>query len=157
MARVCELTLNPALPQEKLHLDELRAHVFLGSGGNDEHIEGWYLNTDATSHMTERAESYFNTLIVHIENLVLTLMSGGSLIVLSYLLHEPAFKCYLVVLVLLVLAFFHLFTVCSSVFLKMKLQAHSLNLYSHESFIPLVTLIYGELILSTCLIVRLFQ
>jgi hypothetical protein len=88
--------------------------------------------------------SYFNTLIVHTENLVLTLMSGGSLIVLSYLLHEPAFKCYLVVLVLLVLAFFHLFT-------------HSLNLYRHESFIPLITLIYGELILPTCLIVRLFQ
>jgi hypothetical protein len=55
MVRLCELTLNPALPQERLHLDDPRAHVFLGSGGDNEQIEGWYLDTGATSHMTGRA------------------------------------------------------------------------------------------------------
>jgi hypothetical protein len=36
MAHVCELTLNPVPPQERFHLDEPRAHVFLGSDGDDE-------------------------------------------------------------------------------------------------------------------------
>jgi hypothetical protein len=58
MAMVSELIVNSAPPQEKLHLDELRDHVFLGFGGDDEQIEGWYLDTGATSHMTRRAEAF---------------------------------------------------------------------------------------------------
>jgi hypothetical protein len=58
-ARVCELTVNSAPPQGKLHLDEPRGHIFLGSDGDDEQIEGcWYLDTVATSHMIERAVAF---------------------------------------------------------------------------------------------------
>jgi hypothetical protein len=59
MARVCEITINPTPPpQGGMHLDEPRAHIFLGSGGDDEHIEGWYLDTGAMSHMTGRAQAF---------------------------------------------------------------------------------------------------
>jgi hypothetical protein len=40
MAQVCMLTVSSAPKHEKLHLVEPRAHVFLGSGGDDERIEG---------------------------------------------------------------------------------------------------------------------
>jgi len=30
-----------------LHLDESRAHVFLGNGSGGDKIDGWYLDTDA--------------------------------------------------------------------------------------------------------------
>jgi hypothetical protein len=56
MARVCELTVNPAPPLEGgLQLQEPEAHVFLGS---DEKLEGWYLNTGPTSHITKRVEAF---------------------------------------------------------------------------------------------------
>jgi hypothetical protein len=59
MARVCEITINPTPPpQGGMHLDEPRAHVFLDSGGDDEHIEGWYLDTGAMSHMIGRAQAF---------------------------------------------------------------------------------------------------
>jgi hypothetical protein len=40
MAQVCTLTVTSTSKHEKLHLVEPRAHVFLGSGGDDEQIEG---------------------------------------------------------------------------------------------------------------------
>ena len=41
-----------------LHLDEPRAHVFLGKGIDDDKINGWYLDTGATHHMTGRREFF---------------------------------------------------------------------------------------------------
>jgi len=35
-----------------LHLDESRAHVFLSNGSGGDKIDGWYLDTSATHHMT---------------------------------------------------------------------------------------------------------
>jgi len=42
-----------------LHFNELRAHAFLGKSASDEKIHGWYLDIDATHHMTEQLE-YFS-------------------------------------------------------------------------------------------------
>ena len=39
-----------------LHLDEPRAHIFLGNGFGGDKIDGWYLDTGATHHMTGRRE-----------------------------------------------------------------------------------------------------
>ena len=36
----------------ELHLDEPHAHAFLGKGATDDKIDGWYLDTSATHHMT---------------------------------------------------------------------------------------------------------
>ena len=36
----------------ELHLDEPHAHAFLGKDVTDDKIDGWYLNTSATHHMT---------------------------------------------------------------------------------------------------------
>jgi len=41
-----------------LHLDEPRAHVFLGNGSRGDKIDGWYLDTGATHHMTGRREFF---------------------------------------------------------------------------------------------------
>ncbi|XP_066323191.1 uncharacterized protein [Miscanthus floridulus] len=43
-----------------LHLDELRAHAFLGKGTDNDKIDGWYLDIGATHHMTGRREFFFN-------------------------------------------------------------------------------------------------
>jgi hypothetical protein len=43
-----------------LHLDEPRAHTFLGKGTDDDKIDGWYLNTNATDHMIGRREFFSN-------------------------------------------------------------------------------------------------
>jgi hypothetical protein len=43
-----------------LHLDKVRAHTFLGKGTNDDKIDGWYLDTGATHHMTGRREFFSN-------------------------------------------------------------------------------------------------
>jgi hypothetical protein len=43
-----------------LHLDEPRAHTFLGKGADDDKIDGWYLNTNATHHMIGRREFFSN-------------------------------------------------------------------------------------------------
>jgi hypothetical protein len=43
-----------------LHLDEVRAHTFLGKGANDDKIDGWYLDIGATHHMTGRREFFSN-------------------------------------------------------------------------------------------------
>jgi hypothetical protein len=59
MARVSEINVDPAplLPEGDLHLHEPKAHVFLGAGDNDP-MEGWYLDTGASSHMTGRVDSF---------------------------------------------------------------------------------------------------
>jgi hypothetical protein len=46
--------VEPALKQQQLvHLDETKAQAFLGmSCSDDDHLEGWYLDTGATNHMT---------------------------------------------------------------------------------------------------------
>jgi hypothetical protein len=48
--------VKPALEQQQLvHLDETKAQAFLGmSCSDDDHLEGWYLDTSATNHMTGR-------------------------------------------------------------------------------------------------------
>jgi hypothetical protein len=63
MARVSEINVDPALllPEGDLHLHEPKAHVFLGTGdcdGDNDPMEGWYLDTGASSHMTGRADSF---------------------------------------------------------------------------------------------------
>ena len=35
-----------------LHLDEPRARVLLGNGSDDDRVDGWYLDSGATHHMT---------------------------------------------------------------------------------------------------------
>jgi hypothetical protein len=35
-----------------LHLDEPRANALLGNGFSNDKNDGWYLDTDATHHMT---------------------------------------------------------------------------------------------------------
>jgi hypothetical protein len=47
-------TVESALEQQQLiHLDETKAQAFLGmSCSDDDHLEGWYLDTGATNHMT---------------------------------------------------------------------------------------------------------
>jgi hypothetical protein len=46
--------IEPTLEQQQLvHLDETKAQAFLGmSYSDDDHLEGWYLDTGATNHMT---------------------------------------------------------------------------------------------------------
>jgi hypothetical protein len=41
-----------------LHLNELRAHAFLGNCTVNDKIGGWYLNTGATHHMTRQREFF---------------------------------------------------------------------------------------------------
>ena len=48
-----------------LHLDELRARVLLGNGSYDDRIDGWYLDSGATHHMTGRRE-FFSDLDVDV-------------------------------------------------------------------------------------------
>jgi hypothetical protein len=58
MAQVCEIVTEPASPKHGLHLHEPTAHVFLGADGDADQVEGWYLATGATSHMTGRAAAF---------------------------------------------------------------------------------------------------
>lgn len=44
-----------------LYTDEPRAQVFLSNGTSDKKIDGWYLDTDATRHITGQRE-YFSDL-----------------------------------------------------------------------------------------------
>ena len=41
-----------------LHLDESRAHAFLGNGSDNDTTDGWCLDTGATHHMTGRREFF---------------------------------------------------------------------------------------------------
>jgi hypothetical protein len=41
-----------------LHLDEPRAHAFLGDASNNDKTDGWCLDTGATHHMTGRREFF---------------------------------------------------------------------------------------------------
>lgn len=52
-----------------LHLDEPRAHVLLGDGTNNDKIDGWYLNSGVTHHMTRRRE-FFSELNTDVRGLV---------------------------------------------------------------------------------------
>jgi len=57
MALVCELSVAP----EGVRLEEPRAQAFLGAADDDdEHLDGWYLDTRATNHMTGRIEVFSN-------------------------------------------------------------------------------------------------
>jgi len=53
------MELHPAAPSATtlLHLNELRVRV-LGNGSDDDRIDGWYLNSGATHHMTGRWEFF---------------------------------------------------------------------------------------------------
>jgi hypothetical protein len=42
-----------------LHLGEPWAHVFLGDRSGGDKIDGWYLDTGTTHHMTKRREFFF--------------------------------------------------------------------------------------------------
>jgi hypothetical protein len=48
--------VEPALEQQQLvHLDETKTQAFLGTScSDDDHLEGWYLDTSMTNHMTGR-------------------------------------------------------------------------------------------------------
>jgi len=48
-----------------LHLDEPRARVLLGNGSDDDRVDGWYLDSGATHHMTGRRE-FFSDLDVDV-------------------------------------------------------------------------------------------
>jgi hypothetical protein len=41
-----------------LHLDESRAHTFLGTASNNDKTDGWCLDTGATHHMTGQREFF---------------------------------------------------------------------------------------------------
>jgi hypothetical protein len=43
-----------------LHLDEPRAHAFLGNGTSDDKIDDWYLDTGATHHMIRWHEFFLD-------------------------------------------------------------------------------------------------
>jgi hypothetical protein len=58
MAQVCELVTEPASSEQSLHLHEPTTHVFLGANGDTDQVEGWHLDTGATSHMTGRAAAF---------------------------------------------------------------------------------------------------
>jgi hypothetical protein len=53
--------IEPALEQQQLvHLDEIKAQAFLGTScSDDDHLEGWYLDTGAMNHMTGRGNVFF--------------------------------------------------------------------------------------------------
>jgi hypothetical protein len=50
------IELSPAAPAAAalLHLDESKARAFFGDGSSKDMIEGWFLDTGATHHMTGR-------------------------------------------------------------------------------------------------------
>jgi hypothetical protein len=52
--------IEPALEQQQLvHLDETKAQAFLGTSCNDDdHLEGWYLDTGVMNHMTGRGNMF---------------------------------------------------------------------------------------------------
>ena len=54
------MELHPAAPSATtlLHLDEQRARVLLGNGSDDDRINGWYLDSGTTHHMTRRREFF---------------------------------------------------------------------------------------------------
>jgi hypothetical protein len=62
MAMVEEIddTVEPAPKQQQLvHLDETKARTFLGTScSDDDHLEGWYLDTGTTNHMTGRGNVF---------------------------------------------------------------------------------------------------
>jgi hypothetical protein len=53
-----ELSLAASAAAALLHLDEPRAYTLLGDGLNNDKINGWCLDTDATQHMTGRREFF---------------------------------------------------------------------------------------------------
>jgi hypothetical protein len=59
MAQVSEIIVDPAPPLSgSLNLNELTVHAYLCSSGSDEHMEGWYLDTGVSSHITGREEAF---------------------------------------------------------------------------------------------------
>jgi hypothetical protein len=54
------IELSPAASAAKalLYLDERRAHALLGDGSSSDKTDGWFLDTDATHHMTGRWEFF---------------------------------------------------------------------------------------------------
>jgi hypothetical protein len=51
-------TFRTALAAANLHIDESRARAFLGTGTGEEKLDGWYLDSSATHHMTGRHELF---------------------------------------------------------------------------------------------------
>jgi hypothetical protein len=41
-----------------LHIDEPKAKAYLRTSSDDERIEGWYLDTGATNHMTGHGDAF---------------------------------------------------------------------------------------------------
>lgn len=59
MACVRSIDTVPASPMPgAIHIEEPRALAFLGTDGDDDQCEGWYLDTGATSHMTGGAGAF---------------------------------------------------------------------------------------------------
>ena len=59
LSSVCLLNaaLSPA-PASGLHIEEPRAQALLGDASDSDVVEGWYLDSGATSHMTGRVEAF---------------------------------------------------------------------------------------------------
>ncbi|CAN6200243.1 unnamed protein product [Urochloa humidicola] len=56
LAEICALSLHP--DSTPLHLDESRAQALLGSTDDTERLEGWYLDTGASNHMSGRLDVF---------------------------------------------------------------------------------------------------
>ena len=58
LVEICALSLH----QDSIlvHLDEPRAQALLGSTDDTERVEGWYLDTGASNHMTGRLDVFSN-------------------------------------------------------------------------------------------------
>ncbi|WVZ63766.1 LOW QUALITY PROTEIN: hypothetical protein U9M48_013373 [Paspalum notatum var. saurae] len=57
-AREHRATSTASATPNLLHLDEPKAHAFLGDGSSDDKADGWCLDTGATHHMTGRREFF---------------------------------------------------------------------------------------------------
>jgi hypothetical protein len=54
-----EVVEPPPKQQQLVHLDETKAQAYLGtSSSDDDRLEGWYLDTGATNHMTGRGNVF---------------------------------------------------------------------------------------------------
>jgi hypothetical protein len=73
--------IEPAPEQQQLvHLDETKAWAFLGTScSDDDHLEGWYLDTGAMNHMTGQ-NNVFSELDQAVQGTVVNICGKGTII-----------------------------------------------------------------------------